>query len=455
MKIKYLYIFVVVLIAQKTVEAQTLKRKAMLGVMMQTLTDSIALENDLDIENGVYINDVMPNSTFSNLGVKEGDVLIKINRESVKTVQEVLLITGKLYEDDVIEIEFYSNRGLKKASTHLLSKPIETFLNGDVFYDEVVYDGNILRNILVTPKSNKRPPVVYFLQGYTCSSIEIVSNDSPMKKLMEDWLDAGFAIYRIEKPGVGDSKSNKHCIELDFNEELKAFEQGYINLLKIDTVDTDNIFLFGHSMGGVIAPVLNNIHTPRGIMVYGTVGKNWHDYMVDLYTKQPKHFGVSEEQIREDSRVNLKFNEDLLIRKLNGAEILKNKDYVNFFNAEDLKRNQYLGRHLIFWQTLADIKVQDVWSKINTNVLAMHGEFDIQAINPQGAQKIVEVVNSNKGMATFLLIKNADHGFVNFKTMQQNVEVLNNGTYRNHAQNNYSIMLGEESVNWMRYILNQ
>ncbi|WP_431134649.1 serine aminopeptidase domain-containing protein [Psychroserpens mesophilus] len=447
--LKYITIALVLQFAHHISDAQTLKRKGLLGIMMQTMTDSIATQHNLKVNSGVHISTVMPNSTFSNLGVKQGDVLTTLNGKSVNTIQDVLAITSQLYEGDEIKVEYYSNNIIQSNSTVLKGRPIESFEKGNVTYGEVVYKDNVLRSILVTPKQHKKAPVVYFLQGYTCGSIETVSNDSPMKKLMNDWVNAGFAIYRIEKPGVGDSQSKKQCSEINFEEELTAFKEGYKDLRNQETVDANNIFLFGHSMGGVIAPLLNKFQAPRGIITYGTVAENWYDYMVDLYTIQPKHFGVSDAQIKEDSKVYLKFNDDFLIKKLSGEEMLKNEAYVEFFNASDFERNQYIGRHFKFWQNLADVNIPKVWSQVKTNVLALHGEFDIQAIDKKGAEKLVDIVNKNGGKGDFILIKNADHGFVNFKSMQHNVETLSDGSYMTHARDNYSIMIGKESTRWI------
>lgn len=449
-QIIYMSFLALLLVASQAIEAQTLKRKGMLGIMMQTLNDSIATQHGLKVNSGVHITTVMPNSTFSNLGIKQGDVLTKLNGTSVSSIQDVIAVTSQMYEGDTIKAEYYS-RDIKSNNTTILKgRPIEMFENGHVVYGEVAYKDNVLRSILVTPKHKTKAPVVYFLQGYTCGSIETFSDDNPMKKLIKDWVDAGFAVYRVEKPGVGDSQSKKHCSDISFDEELTAFKEGYKDLLQQQSIDTENIFMFGHSMGGVIAPLLNDMKSPRGMLVYGTVGKNWYDYMIDLYTVQPKHFGVSDAQIKEDSKVNLKFNDDFLIKKLSGEEMLRNKEYAEFFNQSDFKNNQYIGRHFKFWQNLADINIPKAWSKVKTNVLAMHGEFDIQAINPKGAQKIAELVNTNGGKGDFILIKNTDHGFVNFESMQQNAETLGNGSYMQHARGHYSQLLGAESVQWMQ-----
>ena len=452
MKTRIISALAFLLVSAQLSSAQELKRKGLLGIMMQSVNDSIAQQMNLKDTSGLYLSMVMPGSTFANLGVEVGDVLTVLNGELVNTPRDVLNITGGLYEGAEISISYQSKNGQKKASTALLGRPKESFKNAQVTYGQVNYPGNRLRSILVSPEGVVNPPVVYFLQGYTCGSVETVTDDSPMKKLMNDWLNAGFAVYRVEKPGVGDSQSSRPCSVISFDEELKAFEEGYKDLLANKSVDTGNIFLFGHSMGGVVAPLLEKVHVPRGTIVYGTVGDNWFDYMVDLYTIQPKHFGVSEARIKEDNKVNLKFNKDFLIRKLSGKELMANETYLDFFrNGElDFENEQYIGRHFDFWQTLADVDIPRAWAEVQTNVLALYGEFDIQAISVQGVEKIKAIVNKNKGNASVMVIPNADHGFVNFNSMQHNATTLGNGTYMQHARDNYSQILGKETSRWMR-----
>lgn len=129
MKTKYISLIIIMLLAQNILEAQTFKRKGLLGIMMQTLTDSIAIQNNFNVKTGVHITTVMPNSTFANLGVKQDDVLTKLNGSSVSTIQDVLAITGALYEGDNIEAEIFSNNLKKIKSTALLGRPKETFAN--------------------------------------------------------------------------------------------------------------------------------------------------------------------------------------------------------------------------------------------------------------------------------------------------------------------------------------
>lgn len=450
---KIIHVVLLLLCSYNVLQAQSLKRKGMLGIMMQNNTDSIASQNQLPISSGVFITSVRPNSTFSELGIKQGDLLTHLNKKEINNIQDVLVITSQMYAGDKISASFYSKNKKLTSSTLLLGRPIENYKNGNVKYGEVEYKDNVLRSILVTPKNIKKAPVVYFLQGFTCGSIEITSENSPMKKLISDWVNAGYAVYRVEKPGVGDSQSKRHCSVISFEEELKGFQEGYKDLLSKSDIDKERIFMFGHSLGGIVAPILNEYKSPKGILVYGTTGKNWYDYMVDLFVKQPKHFGVSEAQIKENNKVNLKFNEDFLLNKLSGDELKKNDDYVrNFAPTLNFDTNQYLGRHFDFWQTLVDVNTPKVWSKVRTNVLGLYGEFDIQAIEPEGTKLLVNYVNQNGGNAVFKLIEKADHGFVNFNSNEEQRSVMNNGSYFNHANHNYSELLGKTTIHWMNSI---
>ena len=86
----------------------------------------------------------------------------------------------------------------------------------------------------------------------------------------------------------------------------------------------------------------------------------------------------------------------------------------------------------------------------------MHGEFDIQAINKRYAEALVDLINDNKGKADFTLMKETDHLFLSFNSMQENVDMLNSGNYGQYmnTRENYNPEVGSESINWMRSTIN-
>ena len=96
MKTRIISTLALLLVCTQLSSAQELKRRGLLGIMMQSVNDSIAQELDLKTTSGLYLSMVMPNSTFANLGVEQGDVLTVLNGEVVNTPQDVLNITGGL-----------------------------------------------------------------------------------------------------------------------------------------------------------------------------------------------------------------------------------------------------------------------------------------------------------------------------------------------------------------------
>ena len=432
--------------------SQELKRKATIGIRMQPLNDSIVKGMNLALNHGLYINQVLPNSTGEKLGLKAGAVLLRFNGVETKSNQDLFAVLTNLRDGDVVKATYLLNGVTITNSTKAQGRSKETYANANVKYDAVVYKGNKLRSILYSPKNIIKPPVVFFIQGYICQTVEMRPNN-PAKKLINDWVDAGFAVYRVEKPGIGDSDSSKKCRDLNYNEEQIAFDEAYKVLIKNSSIDRDNIFIFGHSLGGVVAPLLAKRFMPKGIMAYGTTGKNWYDYMVDLYTTQPKLTGVSEKQIKEDNKVNLPFIKDLLVNKFSAQQILNNTSYKTFLNTEleSFSRGQYLDRDIIFWQTLSNIDLPNLWAQTNTNVLILYGEYDIQSINDSGSKIIVDNVNKNfKGKAIFKQIDKTEHGFVKFESMQNHLNALRTGTYWSHARENYNKEISIETISWMK-----
>ena len=60
----------------------------------------------------------------------------------------------------------------------------------------------------------------------------------------------------VDKPGCGDSEGGPWT-EIDFMTELDGYRQGLKALKASPFVDPEHVFLFGHSMGGVMAPLLS------------------------------------------------------------------------------------------------------------------------------------------------------------------------------------------------------
>ena len=437
-----------------TLFGQQLKRQAVLGARFDQLS---ATQKKEVATHGLYISGIMPNGTFDKIGLQKGMAVQEINGIKINSRSDLnKVMIPVMRAGDSINVLVAVNNTTKHYKGLATMRPKEVHLNAKVYYDEVQYKDNVLRSLLYIPKGVKNPPVVFYLQGYTCQSIEY-SPSMPMKKLINDWIKSGFAVYLVEKPGIGDSDSKIKCSEINFPQELKAFSKAYKKLSENNKIDSDNIFLYGHSMGGVIAPILAQQIKPKGVLVFGTVGKKWYNYMKDVVTEQQMLFGSSKEQVTQNSKQSFPFLTDLMIRKKSNKEIIHNPLYNSYLKNQrligSLEKGYYLARHYTFWQTLGDIDIPKEWSKVQTNVYVMHGEYDVQAINYKYAKLIASNVNANKGKATFKIIPKTDHIFLKFSSMDENIKALTNGTYRKALQTNYNSEVARYSIEWMKKLI--
>ncbi len=432
--------------------AQTLKRSAFLGIQMQPVPDSLRL-SELGYRNGVLAGRVFPNSTASELGMESGDILLSIDDKDAVEPRLVTEIIASYEAGDEVVLKWLRAGKSMQQSGKILGRPLETSEYGSVTYGQVDYDGTSLRSIMMLPEGKTKPPVVFFIQGYTCSTTEFpFSQNITLRRIMDDFVKAGYAVFRVDKPGVGDSKSDTPCQTTGFDVELKAFTEGCKALAKRDDIDASNIFLFGHSMGGIVAPILAAEMQPKGVMTYGTAIKSWYEYMIEMTRVQAELFGNSFERVEEVSRLAIPFHYDFLFNKVSSETLLeRHAAFIAYEETtEGIKEDQYIGRHMVFWQTLNEQNITEAWLNYKGNVLAIYGEFDIQALNSDHVKAIARTVNSvHPNHAEYAIIPNADHGFVNFETMDEQMEALNSGQYGKYLREAYHEGVAAKAITWM------
>ncbi|MDF1698902.1 MAG: alpha/beta hydrolase [Saprospiraceae bacterium] len=433
---------------------KTLKRSSYLGARLVALE---AVEEELPTDSGVFLSDILPGASFGNMGIPAGVVLQDINDEKILSIRDIGRVLDGIKEGDALKAGVVENGKYKTYSGKAVGRPLEDHPNATIEYGTVEYKGNALRSFTYLPKGVTNPPCVFFIQGYTCQSIEM-RNDNPAKQLIDEWIKKGYAVFLVEKPGMGDSESEIPCMEIDFNQELTAFSEAYKTLTQNSKIDTDNIFIFGHSMGGVIGPILAKKYPVAGVMVYGIVGKNWYDYMNDIYTEQPLLYGASEEELKDNKTYYLPFVKDMLVHKKSNTELINNPIYGERLKAdgvaENLAQGYYINRHYRYWQTLTDVDVPSTWAEVKAPVLVLHGEYDIQAIHHKYGEMIVTNVKAHGGDATFELIPKSEHAFLKFNSREELNTVMGNGTYVQYFPTHFNMEIAKKSMDWMKQNIN-
>ncbi|MDE3271838.1 PDZ domain-containing protein [Pseudoalteromonas sp. G4] len=422
-----------------------LPRSSLLGVMHNQSADN----------PGVTLEHVVANSTASLLGLKVGDVITKVNGIRINDFQALLSAVRPLKSGDDIRISFLRDKKALTVSNKMQPRPYETSDYAHVEYSAVSYEGNSLRSIVHVPKQlnpSQKAPAIFFIQGYTCDSIDYgMLPNITTRQMIDQYTQAGYVVYRIEKPGLGDSISEKPCRDIDFTTESKAFLQGLNALKTHKQVDPENVFLFGHSLGVLHAPVIAKQSPVKGIIGYGGVLKRWYDYMVDIYLKQSvTHFNLSERRARKNTELatpflNLWLNTETPWQKIVNDERVKKAMAANLL---EINGELSVNRHYSFFRDLNRYDFNKLWQEIDTPVLMMHGSLDIQAIEPNWAFDIAKL--SGKEQSKGLLIDKAEHAFMRFDSKEAYLDARQSRQYNpTDPKELFDPRIGEHTLSWL------
>ncbi|MFC3711700.1 alpha/beta fold hydrolase [Sphingoaurantiacus capsulatus] len=369
-----------------------------------------------DGSTGVRADTIAAGLTGAKLGLKAGDIVTEINGMEIADMGAFAAAASKIEASKPVRATVWRAGKRQVLTTTSVGRPLESYRNGTAHYGAVPFRGGLLREVMVAPPGGAKGPVLFLIQGYTCDSFETTREDSPHRLLFDGLLARGISVYRIEKAQAGDSRGGPSCRTGDFDAEMAGFETGYRALMEKHGIAPDRIFMLGHSMGGVEAPLLAaKVAAPRGVAVYGTVLRNWHDYMFDIFRIQGFTGGGADPVDGETGSEKLRplFRALLLEGRTPAALAAANPEYAKLLR-ELLQwdgGDQIMARHYSFWQGLAKQRLVTAWRDTRSNVLSVYGEGDVAAIDNRDHQLIADMVNHwRPGTARFVEVPRTGHG---------------------------------------------
>lgn len=387
-----------------------LPRQAGLGVSLEALQPSGASPG------GVAVGGIVDPANAAAIKLQVGDRLRSIDGQAVATVAEVVTAVARRAAGDPAVIKVERDGRPLTLSGKYAPRPLESYKNGSARYGAVPFRGGELRDILLSPAKGAQGPVVFLLQGYTCASVEATRPTSSHRQLFDGLLARGISVYRIEKPHAGDSRGGPACVEIDFETELAAFEAGYRTLMERDRIQPERIFLIGHSLGGVEAPLVAARNPPpRGVAIFGAVARGWADYMLDVVKYQPfLSRGADPAKAEIDGEQLRGIIHRIYSRgEAPGAVAASSQESSKLLRAWlgwDGK-DQLFGRHYRFWQQLSATPLLSAWRDTRSDVLAVYGESDFAAIDDEDHKLIADVVNHYRpGTARYVQVPRTGHG---------------------------------------------
>lgn len=454
---KYLKAFALLLftLVCSSLFSQNLQRRAMLGLILSPVTEEAAKELKVNGADGAFVKKIIPNSTAALLKLQEKDIITSINSVKVKNPDGLIAVTSKLQTGADINLTVHRNGKTLNIKGKMAPMPEETTANGKVIYDEVKINSGYVRSIIRVPDNqNQKHPVIFYIPGYGCGSTDFIIKSSSEKMLIDEFINAGFAVFTIEKPGIGDSKGKRHCNEIGFWEQMEIYREGYKKMVSYNQVDAEKVFLFGHSLGGTIAPVIAEEFPTKGMAVYGVVGKPWMEYLFNLFREQRAIANDNFMEIEDDMRLIIPMLHDFFILKKSPEElVVQNQDYKRILEdvmGAELSKGTMFGRHYTFKQEINEVNLTKALKNAAVPLLAIYGEADLPAINPSGARAMVDIVNYYyPGKGTYLFIPETDHGMMKTGTMEEYVKTKHGGQ-QTAKEPEFNRELPEKVIEWLK-----
>jgi photosystem II stability/assembly factor-like uncharacterized protein/pimeloyl-ACP methyl ester carboxylesterase len=428
--------------------SQSLQRKVQFGARVEFVTENGA--------SGCKVLQVVRGTSVA-LKLQEKDLIVKIGNSTFASTNEFSQQFATYSPNQ--EVQLTVLRGKKKLvlKAKAIARPYETDDNAAVIYDETPYKGGQLRVIINKPFKENKMPAMLFIPGYTCSSIDELTNDHPYKRIVDAYVDAGYVTLRIEKSGLGDSKNTPPCESCDLLDEIENFEVGLKKLKSLPYVDTNQIIIVGHSMGGIIAPAISAKHNVAGVVVYGTTAKSWFEYQIEMYRVQNALAGMNPIEVEQSVVEQYDLNYRYFVKKERLEDIAKDPkaDSVLRMSWEYDGNGKIYSRNAEYWRQIQDYPHLENWKNTKAKVLVQFGESDFQAFSRADHQQIVNTVNYfNPGNATLMTYPSTDHFFAKSGTSQEAYNKFANGQIQ-QLFDEYNHEVGLSAVKWSNEILSK
>ena len=379
--------------------AQDLPRRALFGAQVVPVSAEVRTRAGLPSEGGVLVGALTPGGPAAAADVRSGDVILAIDGAPVADPGAFVralksgaggtwTLTVRRGTDDV-EVPF----ALQEA-------PRWTSPDYDVVYGTATTaDGARRRTIATRPHGAGPFPAVLLVGGVGCYSLD-QSGGGSYAPYFDAFTDAGYVVLWVEKSGVGDSEGPP-CPTIDFETELAGYRAALAALKADPAVDPDRVVVVGHSMGGLLGPLLAAETPVAGVAAVSTAGLPWFEYTLANTRRQLALGGVTPAEVDARMRDAIAANHAVFVEgRSPEAVVAEHPDWAEFFQ---------LPQHVSYFQQVAGYDPGAVWAAADAPALLVAGGADF-VTDPAEHERIAAVANDVRpGTARYVLVPDLDH----------------------------------------------
>lgn len=399
--------------------------------------------------SGAEVTAIVPKTFAESLGIKKGDIIYTVNGMLISTqslFNEVFYTTKHIKGGSSVVLDILREGKMIRKQGTIPPRPVESFRGVVTEYKSVLTSfGYKVQVIITRPEGTTgKIPGVFFVRWMSCDPIEKpVSRKHGVAMLLEDFIQrSGYAVIRVEKPGLGDSEGPA-CYNCDFAHEVAAHQAAYKAFTELDFIDANKIIVLAQSNGASWAPLIVTDKAPAAFVVSGGWLKTWYEHMLEYKRKDFEWNGLTENEVNRKMKLVAEFYTDYLIAKKAPQDVLKQKPHL----AEiwDGEGEHQWGLPASYLQQLQEHNPAQLWKKVNSPTYVFYGEYDIAMSEPDH-KKLAEYVLANGSTSVYEFIPKMDHSLFWFENREKSMKDF-------YGSGVYDPAIADRLFTWLKKII--
>lgn len=349
----------------------------------------------------VKILSVLPGTPAAKAGLRAGDVVDAIGDRQVADAAGFVAAVKAGPAGRPIAFALRRDGAPLTLPVTLAAAPDEQDPQVATLYEAVAVDGSLRRTLVTMPRGGGgRRPALLIVGGIGCYSVDTADPDDSYRRIAHDLGRRGIVVMRLEKSGVGDSQGPP-CPTVDLDAEMKSYAAALDALGHHAGVDPARLYIFGHSIGTLIAPRLALKRKVAGLIVAEGVGRNWIEYELANLRRQLVLDRIPPAETDESMRLK-----ELCMHRL----LVERQDETAIEAAEPgCKEMNAYPAPAAYMREAAALNIVEPWTKLSLPLLVIYGTADF-VTEEADHRRIADIVNAaHPGLATLKLIDGMDH----------------------------------------------
>jgi len=427
-----IYICMFLVAVQISFAENQLKRRGFAGFGYRAITKADMDSLNLSDMDGIIITRVLPNTPTDRAGLQVGDIIKKYGDNNILDKSQFINITRLYYAGDLVNVSLIRDGRAVSVTLILEAFTEETSDEVEIEYTSFYTKDIQLRAVVTSPlnSGDKKLPALLLVSALNSPRLIGVPYYSMQREIAYEVTKKGFRVMRFELRGFGDSEGEDYQT-MDFTTEVNDNLAALDYLMNREDVDKGNVFIMGHSTGGMIAAILASKRKTDGLITSCTIGRTFFERMVETVRLQAQLAGESGIDIdkKEKEYLNLTVS---VARGDSLSEILeKNPELSRYVNKNNLIMDD---RTVEYWHQQLNLNLSKIYSEITEPILIIYAASDFLT-QLECHEHIRDVLVASGNIDVKLsVIPNLDHRYAYAKDKKESFENYKTRNFKNNPE---------------------